>query len=332
MTQSLEQLREQLRKQQGGDGNTQKSSGGGDNALYRFWDAKNDTTTVVRFLPDKDQSNPFFWVERQVVNLTFDGIMGDTSTAGKTITVQVPCMKMYDHTLRCPIREEINKYWKTDKEDLARKYWPKRSYLMQGFVREGAFEEENSPENPIRRFTINKMLFKNIQSSLLDPEMESMPTDYDNGTDFRIIKTQQGEYANYSTSTFARRESALTDAERQAIETHGLYDLKDFLPNKPTQEGIDVIEEMFFASLEGQPYDPRWSNHYKPYGYDFSGNTATQSANGSNAQTSTNTESSTTHSDPVDQQEQPQQASNSNINSPDSVLAQLRAKVQNGNS
>lgn len=326
MTQSLEQLREQLRKQQGGDGNTQKSSGGGDNALYRFWDAKNDTTTVVRFLPDKDQSNPFFWVERQVVNLTFDGIMGDTSTAGKTITVQVPCMKMYDHTLRCPIREEINKYWKTDKEDLARKYWPKRSYLMQGFVREGAFEEENTPENPIRRFTINKMLFKNIQSSLLDPEMESMPTDYDNGTDFRIIKTQQGEYANYSTSTFARRESALTDDERQAIETHGLYDLKDFLPNKPTQEGIDVIEEMFFASLEGQPYDPRWSNHYKPYGYDFNGNTATQSGNDT-------VDHQQTQQQTQQQQQQTQSSnSNSNMSSPEDVLAKLRAKTRNGNS
>ena len=277
MTQSLEQLREQLRKQQGGDGNNSKKSSGGDNALYKFWDAKNDTTTTLRFLPDKDSTNPFFWVERQVVNLTFDGIEGDPETNGKTITVQVPCMKMYDHTLRCPIREEINKYWKTDKEDLARKYWPKRSYLMQGFVREGAFEEDSTPENPIRRFTINKSLFKNIQSSLLDPEMESLPTDYDNGTDFRIIKTQQGEYANYSTSSFARRESALTDDERQAIETHGLFDLKDFLPNKPTQEGIDVIEEMFFASLEGLPYDPRWANHYKPYGYEFNGTPASQS-------------------------------------------------------
>ena len=44
MTQSLEQLREQLRKQQGGDGNNSKKSSGGDNALYKFWDAKNDTT------------------------------------------------------------------------------------------------------------------------------------------------------------------------------------------------------------------------------------------------------------------------------------------------
>lgn len=320
MTQSLEQLREQLRKQQGGDGSGTSKPSGGDNALFKFWDAKNDTTTVLRFLPDKDTTNPFFWVERQVVNLTFDGIMGDPSTTGKTITVQVPCMKMYDHTLHCPIRAEINKYWKTEKEDLARKYWPKRSYLMQGFVRECPFEEEGSPENPIRRFTINKTLFKNIQQSLLDPEMEEMPTSYDRGTDFRIIKTQQGEYANYSTSTFARKETALNDTERAAIEQYGLYDLKDFLPNRPTDEGIAVIEEMFFASLEGMPYDPKWANHYKPYGYDFSGSTPVSSPQ--NASPSEKPQSTPTT------QQQPA-ASTPSSDSADDVLAQLRNKINN---
>lgn len=328
MTQSLDQLREQLRKQQGGDGNSAKKSGG-DNALYRFWDAKNDSTTVIRFLPDQDTSNPFFWVERQVVNLTFDGVLGDDSMNGKTVTVQVPCMKMYDHTLRCPIREEINKYWNTDKEDLARKYWPKRSYLMQGFVRESAFEEKESPENPIRRFTINKMLFKNIQQSLLDPEMESLPTDYDNGTDFRIIKTQQGEYANYSTSTFARRESALSESEREAIEQYGLFNLSDFLPNKPTAEGVDVIEEMFFASLEGQPYDPRWASFYKPYGMDFgnAGGGSTNSAPATEskaapAKTESKAEPEATQSTESDS------GSSDGGDDAESVLARLREKIK----
>jgi len=324
MTQSLEQLREQLRKQQGGDGTSTSKPSGGDNALFKFWDAKNDTTTVIRFLPDKDTTNPFFWVERQVVNLTFDGILGDPSTTGKTISVQVPCMKMYDHTLHCPIRAEINKYWKTDKEDLARKYWPKRSYLMQGFVRECPFEEENSPENPIRRFTINKTLFKNIQQSLLDPEMEEMPTSYDRGTDFRIIKTQQGEYANYSTSTFARKETSLNDNERAAIEQYGLYDLKDFLPNRPTDEGLAVIEEMFFASLEGMPYDPKWANHYKPYGYDFSGSTPVSTPQ--NAAPSTKTQSTPTPTESVPSTN----TTTSTGDSTDDVLAQLRNKINNG--
>lgn len=322
MTQSLEQLREQLRKQQGGDGTSISKPSGGDNALFKFWDAKNDTTTVIRFLPDKDTTNPFFWVERQVVNLTFDGILGDPSTTGKVISVQVPCMKMYDHTLHCPIRAEINKYWKTDKEDLARKYWPKRSYLMQGFVRECPFEEENSPENPIRRFTINKTLFKNIQQSLLDPEMEEMPTSYDHGTDFRIIKTQQGEYANYSTSTFARKETSLNDNERAAIEQYGLYDLKDFLPNRPTDEGLAVIEEMFFASLEGMPYDPKWANHYKPYGYDFSGSAPVSTPQ--NAAPSTKTQSTPTEGVPSTN------TTTSTSDSTDDVLAQLRNKINNG--
>ena len=59
MTQSLEQLREQLRKQQGGDGNNSKKSSGGDNALYKFWDAKNDTTTTLFSLTKTAQTHSF---------------------------------------------------------------------------------------------------------------------------------------------------------------------------------------------------------------------------------------------------------------------------------
>ena len=55
----------------------------------------------------------------------------------------------------------------------------------------------------------------------------------------------------------------------KAIETHGLYDLNEFMPKRPTEDDMRIITEMFEASVDGELYDPaRWGQHYKPYGLD----------------------------------------------------------------
>ncbi len=59
----------------------------------------------------------------------------------------------------------------------------------------------------------------------MDPEMEELPTDYMRGLDFNVKKTSKGGYADYSTSNWARKESALTEAEMAAIEAHGFPDI-----------------------------------------------------------------------------------------------------------
>ena len=103
------------------------------------------------------------------------------------------------------------------------------------------------------------------------------PTNYVNGTDFRLFKTTKGQYADYSTSKWVRKESALTEEQLSAVDTHGLYNLNDFLPAKPTAEGVQAISEMFAASVDGELYDPaKWGQFYKPYGLDVGG-TSTQS-------------------------------------------------------
>jgi hypothetical protein len=94
-----------------------------------------------------------------------------------------------------------------------------------------------------------------------------LPTDYAAGLDFSVKKTSKGGYADYSTSSWSRKESALTAVEAAAIEQYGLHNLGDFLPKRPTDVELKVIKEMFEASVDGQPYDPdRWANYYKPYG------------------------------------------------------------------
>ena len=101
----------------------------------------------------------------------------------------------------------------------------------------------------------------------MDPDMEELPTDYSAGVDFRLTKTSKGGYADYSTSNWARRERPLSDKEMSAVNTHGLYNLSDFLPKKPTDVEVKVLTEMFEASVDGEPYDPdRWSQYFRPAG------------------------------------------------------------------
>jgi hypothetical protein len=101
----------------------------------------------------------------------------------------------------------------------------------------------------------------------MDHEIEELPTDYLRGLDFNIKKTSKGGYADYSTSNWARKESPLTEAEQAAVEAHGLFNLKDFLPKKPGEAELRVIKEMFEASVDGQPFDnERWGQYYRPWG------------------------------------------------------------------
>ena len=97
--------------------------------------------------------------------------------------------------------------------------------------------------------------------------MEELPTDYTAGVDFRLNKTSKGGYADYSTSNWARRERPLGDAEMNAVNTHNLFNLSDFLPKKPGEVELKVMQEMFEASVDGEAYDAdRWGQYFRPAG------------------------------------------------------------------
>ena len=236
----------------------------GDNAIYPHWNIPENSEAVLRFLPDGNKDNTFFWTERAMIKLPFNSVKGDASSG--PVQVQIPCMEMYGDA--CPILAEVRQWFKDKSlEDMGRKYWKKRSYIFQGFVNESPLQEDTTPENPIRRFIIGPQIFNIIKGALLDPEMENMPTDYDGGVDFRINKSSKGGYADYSTSKWSRRESALTPEQKQAIDKHGLYNLNDFLPKKPSEVEQTVMKEMFEASVDGQPYDPdKYSQYFRPAG------------------------------------------------------------------
>jgi hypothetical protein len=287
-----------------------------DNGIYAFWNIPEGSTATMRFLPDKDTENTFFWQERQMIKIPFPGIKG--ADEGRNIIVQVPCVEMWGK--ECPIHAEIRPWFKDPNlENEARKYWKKRSYIFQGFVVDNPLKEDETPENPVRRFIINPSIYKIISAALMDP-------------DFTLTKTQKGQYADYTTSGWARKERALNEFERTAIETNGLYNLNDFMPKQPNNDELKAIFDMFEASVAGELYDPaKFGSYYTPAGM-------SKTTDGTTKTVQSTTPISETVTQPVEvKQEQekqvPQDQSTSETESTkpsaDEILAMIRERKNN---
>jgi hypothetical protein len=239
---------------------------GGDNASYPFWNIPEDSTATVRYLPDADPDNVFFWREKLTIKMPFAGIVGSEDNTDREVTVNVPCVEQFG--LTCPVIAATKPWWKDPtKESLARQYWKKRSYIFQGFVVNSPFDEKEVPANPIRRFVVNPSIYEIIERSLVSTDMEDSVVDYVGGRDFKIAKTRRGDYANYGTSSWNFKSRALSETELAAIDQHGLFDLKEYLGSQPDSDGIEAIKAMFEASIAGEPYDmAAFGTYYKPYG------------------------------------------------------------------
>ena len=92
---TLAEIRAKLQAQQ-----DQKSNNySGDKLVFPHWNIKEGESCKLRFLPDSDESNTFFWIERLLINLSFAGIKGDANS--KPCTVKVPCMEMWEPVGSC---------------------------------------------------------------------------------------------------------------------------------------------------------------------------------------------------------------------------------------
>ncbi len=83
---SLAEIRAKLQQQE----NNSNQGPSGPNPIYPFWNIKEGESATIRFLPDGDTDNTFFWRERLMIKLPFAGIKGQTDS--KPIIVQVPCI------------------------------------------------------------------------------------------------------------------------------------------------------------------------------------------------------------------------------------------------
>jgi hypothetical protein len=231
---SLDQLRAAFKKPE----NTQSNL---PNNYYRFWDMKVGEQADIRFLPDANEENSMgFLVEKKSHVLTING-------QKKT----VPCLSMYGE--ECPVCKVSQEYYKHDDKVNGKKYWRKVQYLAQALVVSNPIAPKDGEENPegqVRLISLGYSLYKIIKDAFESGELDEVPYDFTDGTNFQIKKDQQGEYASYTLSKFARRESSLDD-DTIAMVKEGMVDLSTVLPKNP---GYAKVEAMLEADLTGGEY------------------------------------------------------------------------------
>jgi hypothetical protein len=234
--------------------------------LYPFYLAGFGSTTLVRFLPDRDSENALPWIETHTIRLPFGGIVNSEHDSNNDTVCMVPAMSTWGH--KDKITESLKPLWNGNEDDraLAKIYYRKISYLMPALIVSSSITEKTEPESPLRLLKLGKQLHDTVKAGLMGAEFEWSPFGFEHGRDFKIIKTQQGTFANYSTSSFSFKERALSKIEREAVAKFGLLNLADFAGIEPDADVQAMIWEMFRASKEGAPFDNAlWGNNFRAF-------------------------------------------------------------------
>lgn len=213
------------------------TSGGGDQTwklFYSFWKMPDDSVAVVRFLPDLDEENNLgFLVENLQHELTVNGQRK-----------KVPCLAM--HGEDCPICNLSRKYYDEKNEEMGKKYYRKKSYIGQVIVVESPIEHDQA--QLVKLIEFGPAVFKQIQAAFQSGDLEEAPYELKGGYNFRIKKTKSGQYASYTTSSFAPKQS---DLEDEIIEQLNLYNLMDYRGKKPD---LATVEALLIADQTGQQF------------------------------------------------------------------------------
>lgn len=233
---SLDALKAQFKKSD----NT--NEGSGQNNYYPFWNMEYGEQAIVRFLPDQNEDNPMgFLVEKLMHTLEINGEKKS-----------VPCLKMYGED--CPICKVSAAFYKKDDKENGKKYWRKKQYLAQALVIEDPLPADKDTgethQGKVRFVALGNKLYEAIKDAFESGDLDEIPYLYENGTNFVIKKRQQGEFADYTRSTFAKHSSDLDDATIEHVES-SLIDLKSLLPKNP---GVEKVEAMLKAAMTGAEY------------------------------------------------------------------------------
>lgn len=199
--------------------------------FFPFWKMPDDSTAIVRFLPDLDEDNSFgFLVEKLTHKLVVNGQKKD-----------VPCLEMFGED--CPVCALSRKHYAEKNDELGKKYYRKKSYIGQVIVVESPIDHDT--EQLVKLIDFGPAVFKQIQAAFQSGDLENPPYEFKGGYNFRIKKTKNGQYASYSTSSFAPK---LSDLDDDLIEQLNLFNLADFRGKKPD---VAAVEAMLLADQTG---------------------------------------------------------------------------------
>jgi hypothetical protein len=153
----------------------------------------------------------------------------------------------------CPICELSQQYYKAGDKEKGKYYYRSKSSIVRILVIKDPLPADPETGETYVGKSVNTQfgyqIMELINSQLLaegDDGLEADPWDLDNGYNFIIKKSKQGEYSTYALgSTFARKASALPAELKANVE---LVDLSTLLPKNP---GIDKVQAKLNLHLTG---------------------------------------------------------------------------------
>jgi hypothetical protein len=239
--QTIQQLRERLKaekaKKEDNKNNNKKSY----NNIYPFWTMENEQEAVIRLLPDKNEDNPnSFYVDKLEHRISING--KDRN---------IPCLKMYGE--ECPICEVSQAYYKQGDKIQGKYFYRNKTALARVLVIKDPLPADPETKETYAGKCVNTQLSYQIMQIITDQiltegedALENDPWDVDNGYNFTIKKTAQGEYSTYTIgSKFSRKTSPIAEEYRDKVE---LIDLTTLLPKNP---GRDNVQSLLNAHLTG---------------------------------------------------------------------------------
>jgi hypothetical protein len=212
--------------------NAQKSQNNFDNStIFSFSKLKAGDEVRIRFVPDGDPNNDFFWRVRSTRQIPFNSIkLANGTILNNRCRVSVPAfnLKKGDQNLSNlsadylyestddPIQQKIKGFWGDSQEskDLYYRYAKRDTYVYQGFIRTPGYETK------LYRFIISKQVHELIYSFMSNSEINDIPSDPVHGRDFILRVNEKSAPINgvmtivkdYSKSSWSYSESSLTES------------------------------------------------------------------------------------------------------------------------
>ncbi len=218
------------------------NNGGGQsrNDIYPFWQMDVGQEAIVRLLPDKNEDNPFqYHVDRLEHNLSINGK-----------NEKIPCLSMYGE--KCPICDLSRDFYKSEGKESknGKYYYRKKTSLVRLLVLTDPLPPDEETGETYAGKVYNSQfgyqLMEKIREEISGDDLEELPWDLENGHNFRIKKSAQGEHGNYSTgSKFIPKVTGIEDKYLDLIE---LIDLETLLPANP---GYEFVRSKLEAHLNG---------------------------------------------------------------------------------